>query len=346
MNQDRGDCPRCGGTGYMPQYNHVEGGVCFRCRGTGFSRTVIPSSSPTSFRSKIRPLANNSTANSTLSTENTSSFSISPSNASPSNASPSDASPSDASPEVSLEHIFQNEVCVKCGCSKGAIEHFSWKCKPHEQNNTNSSKKPSKAVVQVTQQRNSTHVAPLQTIKSPKNNKHLPTGDLVKAGSDIVSPVRFWEWLISQPGNRPFKPCEYEGGFLLLFLKEIWGIECSSILGTDVFVSTDGYEFVIPEWFERYDGMFVHNLWYLSDGYVTAQLAVEVFASIAGIETPQLPIEDKEDGKKIECSKCKGSGSCKSCRGSGRIDGGKTRCYVCNGSGACQVCYGDGSLTV
>ena len=92
MNQVRGDCPRCGGTGYMPQYNHVEGGVCFRCRGTGFSKTVIPSFSPASFRSKINPLANDFTDNSILSTENTSSF--------------SDVSSSD----VSSEHIFQTHL--------------------------------------------------------------------------------------------------------------------------------------------------------------------------------------------------------------------------------------------
>ena len=26
-------CPRCGGTGYLPQYSHIEGGICFKCRG-------------------------------------------------------------------------------------------------------------------------------------------------------------------------------------------------------------------------------------------------------------------------------------------------------------------------
>lgn len=25
-------CRRCGETGYMPQYAHVEGGICFDCR--------------------------------------------------------------------------------------------------------------------------------------------------------------------------------------------------------------------------------------------------------------------------------------------------------------------------
>ena len=28
-------CMRCGGTGYLPEYNHVEGGVCFSCDGSG-----------------------------------------------------------------------------------------------------------------------------------------------------------------------------------------------------------------------------------------------------------------------------------------------------------------------
>ena len=28
-------CNRCGGSGYLPQYSHVEGGVCFKCYGEG-----------------------------------------------------------------------------------------------------------------------------------------------------------------------------------------------------------------------------------------------------------------------------------------------------------------------
>jgi DnaJ-class molecular chaperone len=28
-------CPRCNGSGYLPQYGHVENGICFRCRGNG-----------------------------------------------------------------------------------------------------------------------------------------------------------------------------------------------------------------------------------------------------------------------------------------------------------------------
>jgi len=30
-------CPRCGGSGNIPSYNHVQGGVCFLCFGTGLS---------------------------------------------------------------------------------------------------------------------------------------------------------------------------------------------------------------------------------------------------------------------------------------------------------------------
>jgi hypothetical protein len=28
-------CDRCGGSGHLPQYNHVSGGVCFKCNGVG-----------------------------------------------------------------------------------------------------------------------------------------------------------------------------------------------------------------------------------------------------------------------------------------------------------------------
>lgn len=31
----RGYCTRCGGTGYIPHFNHVQGGVCFACFGRG-----------------------------------------------------------------------------------------------------------------------------------------------------------------------------------------------------------------------------------------------------------------------------------------------------------------------
>ena len=37
----RGSCTRCGGTGYLPQFSHVAGGVCFLCGG---SRTIDSSS--------------------------------------------------------------------------------------------------------------------------------------------------------------------------------------------------------------------------------------------------------------------------------------------------------------
>ena len=33
MGNDRGGCPKCGGSGYLPQFSHVAGGVCFLCGG-------------------------------------------------------------------------------------------------------------------------------------------------------------------------------------------------------------------------------------------------------------------------------------------------------------------------
>lgn len=35
MDQYPGNCPRCGGTGYIARYRHIQRGICFRCRGTG-----------------------------------------------------------------------------------------------------------------------------------------------------------------------------------------------------------------------------------------------------------------------------------------------------------------------
>lgn len=34
-----GDCIKCGGEGYIPEYDHVQGGICFRCKGTGVDPT-------------------------------------------------------------------------------------------------------------------------------------------------------------------------------------------------------------------------------------------------------------------------------------------------------------------
>ena len=33
LGTSRGSCPRCGGTGYLPHFSHVSGGVCFLCGG-------------------------------------------------------------------------------------------------------------------------------------------------------------------------------------------------------------------------------------------------------------------------------------------------------------------------
>jgi len=32
-NRPRRPCPRCGGTGYLPHFKHVQNGICFLCRG-------------------------------------------------------------------------------------------------------------------------------------------------------------------------------------------------------------------------------------------------------------------------------------------------------------------------
>ncbi len=33
-------CRRCGGSGYFPQYKHVQGGVCFRCHGARYEELI------------------------------------------------------------------------------------------------------------------------------------------------------------------------------------------------------------------------------------------------------------------------------------------------------------------
>lgn len=34
-------CPRCNGTGYLPQFSHVEDGICFLCWGLNINRTIF-----------------------------------------------------------------------------------------------------------------------------------------------------------------------------------------------------------------------------------------------------------------------------------------------------------------
>lgn len=34
-------CSKCNGTGYIPQYNHVQGGVCFQCMGNRYTQPLI-----------------------------------------------------------------------------------------------------------------------------------------------------------------------------------------------------------------------------------------------------------------------------------------------------------------
>ncbi|MBB6611105.1 HNH endonuclease [Pontibacter sp. Tf4] len=39
--KDYGKCGKCGGTGYIPEYNQVQGGVCFPCHGAGVNILLI-----------------------------------------------------------------------------------------------------------------------------------------------------------------------------------------------------------------------------------------------------------------------------------------------------------------
>ena len=34
-------CSRCSGSGRLPQYNHIEGGICFKCRGEKYYTVYI-----------------------------------------------------------------------------------------------------------------------------------------------------------------------------------------------------------------------------------------------------------------------------------------------------------------
>lgn len=38
---DYDNCPRCNGSGYLPEYSHVQGGICFRCRGNFVKKRVF-----------------------------------------------------------------------------------------------------------------------------------------------------------------------------------------------------------------------------------------------------------------------------------------------------------------
>lgn len=40
VSRENPSCTRCGGTGYFPQYSHIENGVCFKCRGDLISKSV------------------------------------------------------------------------------------------------------------------------------------------------------------------------------------------------------------------------------------------------------------------------------------------------------------------
>lgn len=40
-------CTKCGGSGHLPKFQHVEAGVCFRCEGTGIQPVREPMSHET-----------------------------------------------------------------------------------------------------------------------------------------------------------------------------------------------------------------------------------------------------------------------------------------------------------
>ena len=33
-------CSRCGGSGYIPKWSHIAGGVCFKCNGRGSTQPL------------------------------------------------------------------------------------------------------------------------------------------------------------------------------------------------------------------------------------------------------------------------------------------------------------------
>jgi hypothetical protein len=41
INHQFGKCPRCFGSGYLPEFNHIEGGICFLCYGDFVDKTIF-----------------------------------------------------------------------------------------------------------------------------------------------------------------------------------------------------------------------------------------------------------------------------------------------------------------
>lgn len=41
VSYEKPSCSRCGGTGYLAQYKHVENGICFKCRGNLINKNVF-----------------------------------------------------------------------------------------------------------------------------------------------------------------------------------------------------------------------------------------------------------------------------------------------------------------
>ena len=47
-------CPRCGGSGEIPSFRHVENGVCFRCRGSGVDPNAMEALNEAEARRDVR----------------------------------------------------------------------------------------------------------------------------------------------------------------------------------------------------------------------------------------------------------------------------------------------------
>lgn len=58
---------------------------------------------------------------------------------------------------------------------------------------------------------------------------------------------------------------------------------------------------------------------------------------------PSTPGSDY-DRHKAKCSGCNGTGMCRHCNGSGKVNNYKSNCSLCHGTGRCQSCHGQGFI--
>ena len=79
-------------------------------------------------------------------------------------------------------------------------------------------------------------------------------------------------------------------------------------------------------------------------------IAIMVLASVS-CGSSRTTYRSYSDGTSYEkqgvwkrCAVCDGKGSCKSCKGTGRISG--DNCRSCKGSGKCPTCKGNGGYTL